>query len=85
MVNILPELIKHTSHCVKSVQIRSFFWSVFGHISHSVKVTYSNSFFINVLSDGVVLNPKLFADDIFLFSIVQNAIFLTMRLNNFLD
>ena len=22
-------------HCVKSVQIRSFFWSVFGHFSHS--------------------------------------------------
>ena len=23
-------------HCVKSAQIRSFFWSLFGHISHSV-------------------------------------------------
>ena len=25
-------------HCVKSVQIRSYFWSVFGHFSHSAKI-----------------------------------------------
>ena len=24
-------------HCMKIVQIRSFFWSVFGHFSHSIK------------------------------------------------
>ena len=34
--NIIREL-----HCVKSVQIRSFFWSVFGHFSRSVKVRRS--------------------------------------------
>ena len=31
----LGEILGHC-HCVNSVQVRSFFWSVFGHISHSV-------------------------------------------------
>ena len=29
------EIYFSTIHCVKSIQIRSFFWSVFGHFSHS--------------------------------------------------
>ena len=41
-------------HCVKSVQIRSFFWSIFGHISHSVIYSFS------VENDSVFLNCFLF-------------------------
>ena len=32
------------STCVKSVQMRSFFWSVFGHLSRSGRL-YTNSFY----------------------------------------
>ena len=50
--NQIFQFILCYSHCVKCVQMRSFFWSVFGHFSRSVSVHQSripaNYQFLNI-------------------------------------
>ena len=48
------------NHCVKSVQIRSFFWSVFGHILRSEYIFMFAWMFLRVLSLFRII-PKWFS------------------------
>ena len=56
---------KSSYHCVKSVQMRSFFWSIFGHFSRSVpfsfhkrKAGYSDFKACYVLSGSRTIAPR---------------------------
>ena len=47
-------------HCVKSVQIRSFFWSVFSHIRAEYgEIEYLSIFSLNAGKYGPVKTPYL--------------------------